>query len=432
MTLPSTRRDFLRLSAAGALMLGGIPARAEEAPPLRVGFVGVGARGLGLLRTFLSVPGVEVLAVCDIDADALARAVALVEAMSGRKPAAYGRNQLDYRRLCERDDLDLVINATPWSFHLPVSLAAMRAGKHVATEVPAATTVDACWELVETSRRTGRWCTLLENTCYFRNVMMLSVMVRQGLFGELTHCEAGYQHDTRYADFSPEGELLWRGEEAAARNGNLYPTHPVGPVAQWMDIHRGDRFDYLVSMSTESKGLNLYAAEHLGERHPLARRQYAQGDINTSLIRTKRGRTITLYFDTQSPRPYDLIYRVQGTRGIYMGTLDKICLEGAGPGHEAWESMDAYREEYEHPLWQRYGETAASFGHGGADYVMARRLVECLQAGRAPDIDVYDAAAWSVISPLSERSVAHRSRPVEFPDFTRGAWRRTPVAVPGP
>ena len=425
--MPKTRRDFLSTTAgaAAALTLSRLlpAAAAADSPPLRAGMVGVGARGYGLLRTLLAIPGVEIRALCDIDEGRLTRAQDAVVAAKRPRPDGYGRNQVDYRRLCERDDLDLVLIATPWKLHTPVAVHAMTAGKHAAVEVPAADTVDDCRQLVETTEKTRRQCVMLENCCYFRNVMMVQVMLRRGLLGELIHCEAGYQHDTRSLDFDGKGDLSWRGQEYVNRNGNLYPTHAVGPIGQWANVNRGDRFDYLVSMSSKSRGLNLYAAEHFGAEHPRARQPYTQGDVNVTLLRTRGGITVVLYFDTQSPRPYDLIYRVQGTRGIYSGTRGEIYVEGRSPETDAWEKIDAYQKEFDHPLWTRDGAAAQDSGHGGADYVMLHRLVEAFRQGISFDVDVYDAATWSAIIPLTERSVAHRSRPVDVPDFTRGAWK---------
>ena len=440
------RRDFLKIgSALGAgVVLGNVGAVGEDnaaaaafqeftAPPIdtvRVGFVGIGKRGRSLVPTLLALEHVEVRAVCDIIEDRVAQAQAWVEKAGQPKPAGYSGSETAFKRLCEQDDLDLVINAAPWEWHVPICVAAMEAGKHTATEVPAAVTVDECVQLVETAEKTRRHCVMLENCCYFRNAMMVLKMVRAGLLGDLLHCEAGYQH-YRIANnvFDADGNLLWCGEHEARRNGNLYPTHPVGPVGHWMNINRGDRFDYLVSMSGKSVGLNLYAAEHFGPDHPLAQREYALGDINTTLIRTVNGLTVTLYHDTQAPRPYDLIYRVQGTKGLYMGTLDKIYVEGRSQPHQ-WEAIDGYLEEYEHPLWKALASDALGHGHGGADYLTLYRVIQSLRTGAPMDIDVYDAAAWSVIAPLSEASVAGKSRPVDFPDFTRGAWKtRAPLGI---
>ncbi len=213
-------------------------------------------------------------------------------------------------------------------------------------------------------------------------------------------------------------------------NGNLYPTHAIGPVAQWLNINRGDKFDYLVSMSSRSSGMNVYASEHWGQEHPSAKQVYTQGDMSCTMIRTANGATVTLYFDAQLPRPFDMIYRVQGTKGIYMGRTDEIYVEGRSPNYEEWEPAQNYYKEYEHPLWTVLGDKARRWAHGGADYIMMYRLVEAFRKGEQFEMDVYDAATWSVISPLSEQSVANRSKAVDFPDFTRGKWKsNVPVGI---
>ena len=309
----------------------------------------------------------------------------------------------------------------------------MKAGHHAATEVPAAVTIDECWEMVETAEKQHRHCVMLENCCYGRTEMMVLNMVRQGLLGELVHGEAGYMHELREDRelLGPNGEVRWRLEHMIRRDGNLYPTHGLGPVAQCMDINRGDQFDYLVSMSSISRGLNVHYADRFGKDHSLAKRKYAMGDVNVTMIRTKRGRTITVGHDTQLPRPYSRINMVQGTKGIVQGYPDRIALESNAHGHK-WEPIDDYLEKYEHPLWKQLNRQAKGKGHGGMDYMEIHRLIECLHTGTEPDMDVYDAAAWSVISELSERSVAHRSRPIDVPDFTRGRWkRRPPLGITG-
>jgi predicted dehydrogenase len=290
--------------------------------------------------------------------------------------------------------------------------------------VPAALTLDECWELVKTSERTRVPCMLLENVNYFRNVMLVLNMVRQGVFGEVIHCAGGYQHDVRSLKFEPDGELRWRGQEAVNRNGNLYPTHPIGPIASWMNINRGDRFAYLTSMSTVSRGMNHYAARAFGAGHAAAARRYAEGDVNTTLIKTAKGYTVALGYETQAARPYDLGFRVQGTKGIYSGTLDKIFIEGDKPGAaEAWTDLQPYYERYEHPLWKEASGVVAKYGHGGGDYLVLREFVSAVRAKTQTPIDVYDTATWSSIVALSAASIARGSAPVEFPDFTAGRWK---------
>jgi hypothetical protein len=269
---------------------------------------------------------------------------------------------------------------------------------------------------------------MMENCCYGRREMMILRMAREGLLGELLHVEGAYIHDLRTIKFSDKNEGLWRLEHSIGRNGNLYPTHGIGPIAQCLDINRGDRFETLVSMSSNARGLRLWAEKNLEPGDPRIR-DYALGDMNTSLIRTVNGRTILLQHDTTSPRPYSRINLVQGTRGTVTGYPDRVHVEGRTEGH-GWEELEDYREEFDHPLWTELESQAAGAGHGGMDYLEDFRLIECLREGTVTDMDVYDAADWSVICELSETSVAEGSRPMEFPDFTRGVWKkRTPVAV---
>ncbi len=409
------RRDFVKTGmvtgAAWAMGRTGLAAedsnvKARPIGHVRVGMVGIGNRGTFLLKLLLEQEGLTVKAVCDLIPQRVAKAQELVTAAQQPKPTGYSRGETDFVRLCETEELDLVVNATrPWKWHVPISVAAMTTGKHAATEVPAAETVEGCWKLVETAEKTEKYCVMLENCCYFREVMLVHNMLRNGLFGELRHCEAGYQHYLRGvragATHSSRTKDVW--------TANSYPTHPIGPVAQWMDINRGNRFDYLVSMSADGTRNNRSA------------------DINSSLIRTVNGQTITLYFDTKLPRPYDLIYRVQGTEGICMASANKIYIEGRSPEFDTWEPMDTYYDEFEHPLWKALGEQASKQGgHGGGDWLEIHRLIRALQTGTPPDMDVYDAATWSCITELSEKSVADRSRPMDFPDFTRGRWKTTP------
>ena len=414
-------RQFDRRGFLGAALASAAPAARKT---VRIGMVGVGRRGLALQRILLDLDGVEIPAVCDVDERSLTKALDMVEKIRGRRPEGYSRGEEDFRRLAAREDLDAVLCATTWRWHTPVAVAAMRAGKYAAVEVPAAITLDECWQLVRTSEQTRMPCMMLENVNYFRNVMLIQNMIELGLFGELVHCAGGYHHDTRFLAFLENGDLAWRAQHAAQLNGNLYPTHPIGPIARWMKIHRGDRFARLVSMSTVSRGLNEYAARKFGRTHPSATRRYAQGDVNTTLIQTARGYTVTLGYEMQTPRPYDLAFRAQGTRASYSGTLEKIYLESEDPQHtEKWSDLQPYYERYEHPMWKQAAATAGRYGHGGGDYFVLREFVEAVWRGSQTPIDVYDSAAWSAIFPLSIQSVAAGSVPVEFPDFTNGKWK---------
>ncbi len=432
-----SRRDFLKLGTGlGAVAVAGIPGSSKKpakeftAPPVdpvRIGYVGVGGMGSAHVRNLLKIEGARIVAVCDIIPERVERAQNLVEAAGQPKPEGYAQGELDFRRLCEREDLDLVYTATPWEWHVPVCMAAMENGKHAATEVPAAITLEDCWKIVETSEKTRKYCIMMENCCYDREEMMVLNMVRQNLLGEILHAEAGYLHDLRALKFDLEsrGEAVWRMAHSKRRNGNLYPTHGLGPVAQCMNINRGDQFDFMVSVSSMSRGLNLLAEKKYGPGSPQARAKYALGDVNVSLIRTKKGRVITLYHDCSTPRPYSRINLVQGTKGIVHKWPSRIYIEGMSPDDE-WEPLENYRENWEHPLWKAMEEASKGAGHGGMDFIEDYRLIWCLRNGLPMDLDVYDAAAWSAVTELSERSVARRGRSIDFPDFTRGAWETRP------
>lgn len=430
-----TRRQFVQTGiAAGATAAFASHLHAEEPAlkPVRIGVVGVGSRGTYLLKTLLELPAVEINAVCDIVPERAANAQKIVQEKTGRTPEAYTKNEHDFENLVKRDDLDAVICATTWQWHTPVTVAAMRAGKYGGTEVPAALTLEECWQLVHTFEETGKPCMMLENVCYFQNVLTILRMVREGVFGDLLHCEGGYQHDCRFIAMTDDGKLTWRGDMLVTDNGNQYPTHPIGPVAQWMNINRGDRFTHLVSMSTPAKGMPYYAANKFGPDHELAKKAYAQGDVNTTLIQTANGLTITLYFDMCTHRPYDLIFRVQGVKGLYMGTLDKLCVEGLTEGEE-WAPFAPYLEKYAHPLWTDLAaEAQRTGGHGGGDYITLYEFVKAVRNQTPTPQDVYDAATWSAVVPLSKMSVAQGGQRVDFPDFTGGKWQtNAPIPIYG-
>jgi predicted dehydrogenase len=422
------RRDFLKL--AGAAGISRSLAGAEK--PVRIGMVGVGNRGTGLVKILLDVPGVEIHAICDINEEHLEKAQAIVEKSGRKRPEGYSSGPEDYRRLVARDDLDAIMTATPWELHTPVAVAAMKAGKYAATEVPAAISIEQCWELVNTSEQTGIPCMMLENDCFGRGALMALNLVEQGVLGELIHCEGGYDHDLR-AELLRNGQLSWRGMHAFRRNANLYPTHPIGPIAWWCGINRGDRFTHLTSMSSISRGLSHYAAKRYGPDNIYAKRQFADGDVNTSLIMTEKGVTVTLNHDTQLPRPYSdsgdtkiplMVQRLQGTDGIFCGSLEKIYIDGRSPEHK-WEDTGPYYEQYDHFLWKALGEAARSSSHGGEDYVELHQFVRAVRNKIQTPVDVYDATTWSVIISLSEQSVASKSAAIDFPDFTRGKWKNS-------
>ena len=421
------RRDVLRAGAAVGLaaLAGTDAAGAESTKPARMGVIGVGGRGTHLLRLALD-QGVEVPALCDIKPANLSRAVALVaKARGGRKPEGYSKDEYDYRRMLQRDDLDAVLIATPMQWHAVMSTDAMEAGKAVLSEVAAAMTLDECWSLVRTAEKTGKLYMLSENCCYWPHVMTVANMARAGVFGEPTYAECGYVHDCRGLIFeNDEGKLTWRGELARDYFGNLYPTHSFGPVAQWLGINRGDRLASLVAMSTGQESIRDYVRRRFPEGHPARGIRFKATDSTTVLIKTAKGVMIDLRYDTKSTRPHPrtTYHHLQGTSGAYESRLDGVWLRGRSKGSQ-WEPLEKYSKEFEHDLWKQHRARAASSGHGGADFFVIREFLRCLRSGAAAPIDVYDAAAWSCIIALSAKSIAEGSGAVEVPDFTNGRWK---------
>jgi len=440
-----SRRDFVKLGVAaglGAVLNGAgltgcatpgetaVAASSEPvvAPPIdliRVGFVGIGHMGLSHVSNLTRIEGCRITAVCDIRPERVEAARKVITEAGFPEPSVYTHGDHDFERMCETEVLDLVYNAAPWRWHTPICLAAMNNGKHAASEVNIALSIEDCWQLVETSEKTRKYCVMQENCCYDRTEMIVLNMIRQGLLGEVIHGECGYLHDLRGLKLSPTYyQGMWRLHHSVKRNGNLYPTHGIGPMAWCMDINRGDAFDYVVSMSSNSRGLNLFAEEKYPDSEWVAKR-FALGDVNTSLIRTKKGKTIICKHDTNLPRPYSRDFLVQGTKGIARKyPTEQIHIEGMTEGH-GWEDLAAYGEKYEHPVWKAMREKAEGAGHGGMDFIEDYRLITALRRGVSPDIDVYDSVVWSSIIPLSEQSVAEGSRPVKFPDFTRGMWKKS-------
>ena len=395
----------------------------ERRSKVRVGIIGLGGRGNGHLNDLLNIRDVEIKAVCDLVEERATNAAKRVEAKGQPRPAVYGGSPMAWTGLTSRNDLDIVYIVTPWDWHVPQALAAMENGMHAAVEVPVATTLKDCWRIVDTSERTRKHCIILENCCYGYTEMMVLNMVRAGVFGTITHGEAAYIHNLRGLLLADSGEGLWRREPHIRRNANLYPTHGLGPVAQYMDVHKGDRFLSMVSMSSREAALTEYRDATIPAGNAKRKETYVCGDMNTSLLRTAKGRTIMLQHDVVTPRPYSRHNLIQGSKGTFSDYPPRICVDGQPEG-ESWASIDRWRK-YEHPLWAKNGETARKLGgHGGMDYIMNYRLIECMQTGEAPEMDVYDAAAWSAPFPLSEISVARGGALVQFPDFTRGNWQR--------
>ncbi len=434
------RRDILKIGAlgAGGLAIQSLVPRFATAGPtgtpmigyhdrslktVGIGFVGVGLMGTAHVENLLKIEGAEIRAVCDVVPEKVERAQNLVVEAGKPRPKGFSRGPTDFERLCDQPDLDLVFTATPWVWHVPVCVAAMGAGKHAATEVPAALNLDDCWRLVEISEKTRRHCVMMENCNYDRFEMMVLNMVEQQVFGELLHARCGYLHDLREVKHDLEGEGLWRRNHSMTSNGDLYPTHGLGPVSQCLEINRGNTFETLVSMGSKTRGLHLYAVERFGPDSPQAAETFALSDVVTTMLTTSGGETVVVTHDTSSPRPYSRDFLIQGTRGIARKHPEpRIYIEGRSDPHR-WDPADAYLEEYDHPLWRRLEEESLGAGHGGMDFIEDYRLIDGLRAGRPLDSDVYDAAMLSAVIELSGRSIARGGEAIRFPDFTRGAWR---------
>lgn len=422
------RREFLRVGAVGFGASLATGAFAQDLRPLGLAVIGTGSRGTYLLNLALAFDHVTVPALCDINEGNLNRAVGIVRNARGNDPATYSAGPTDYRRLLERDDVDAVIVATPMQLHGLMCIDSLRAGKHTLSEVAAAVTIDECWGLVQAEKESGKVYMLAENCCYYRQNLAVLNAVRAGVFGELTYAECGYVHDCRGLAFAADGSLTWRGELGRDYAGNVYPTHALGPVAQWLGINRGDRFVSLVSMATPQRSMQRYAADRFGADSPQAKIQFALSDSTTTLVLTAKGAVVDLRFDMYSARPHPstTYYTLQGTTASYAdnGRQQEIWIEGRSEQY-AWEPFNKYAAAYDHQLWKTHGETAAQSGHGGADYFVIQQFLQAVATGGPSPIPAADAAAWSCIIPLSAASIRAGSAPQEIPDFTEGHWRES-------
>ncbi|MFT5999036.1 MAG: putative dehydrogenase [Neolewinella sp.] len=441
-----SRRSFLRHSLLAGSVMAAAPQVAlagsagdVSADSIRVGLIGAGLRGTNHLNNLLKREDVHVAAICDIDPARIELAKKKIKEAGKPEAAIFDRDEYDYRRLLE-SDLDAVVIATPWLWHTRMAKDAMRAGKYVGLEVSAANTMEECWDLVEAHEESGSHLMILENVNYRRDVLAVLNMVKQNVFGELSHFRCGYQHDLRHVkfnngkkaygggvEFGEKGasEARWRTQHSLLRNADVYPTHGLGPVAVMADINRGNRFISMTAHATKALGLNNYIVNHPqgGPNHPNASIKWKQGDVITSTIETAKGETIIVTHDCNLPRPYSLGFRVQGVEGIteFDYHTKRIHVAGKTEGH-GWEGMDDWLKEYDHPLWKKHGEYASGAGHGGIDFFVMNAFIESVKNGVAPPLDVYDAAAWSAVTPLSEASIANNGEPQDFPDFTRGTW----------
>ncbi|MDN5205704.1 Gfo/Idh/MocA family oxidoreductase [Fulvivirgaceae bacterium BMA10] len=456
----SSRRDFLRKTSIAGAGLAIVPALSKAkskepakahgakymgdfiAPKLetvKCAFIGVGARGAGHARQLAAIEGTEVVAICDLYQDLADRSAKSCKE-NGKEQRhnnikTYTGGKNEWKKMLKETKPDAVFISTPWKLHAPMAIEAMKQGAHAFVEVPLAVTLQEMWDIVDASEKTGKHCMMMENVNYGRDELLYLNMCRQGVIGELLHGEAAYIHELRGQMNQVErGTGSWRTYHYANRNGNLYPTHGLGPVAQYMNLGRGeDNFKFLNSFSSPAKGRSLFAAKNFDSNHKWNKLDYKGGDINTSIIKTTLGRTIMIQWDETSPRPYSRHNLIQGTKGTLTGFPTRVALEGGVEGgpehHHSWaqgEQLAAIYEKYEHPLYTRLGELAKKMGgHGGMDFIMRYRIIECLRKGQPMDQNIYEGCFWSAVGPLSETSVAQNGAPQEFPDFTRGKWKNT-------
>jgi predicted dehydrogenase len=449
--LSASRRSFIKtlgVLGAGFAFSGAVPAaraaawRFSRAPYMgdfaapklervRWGMIGVGTRGTGHARQLAQIEGSDVVAICDLYEDWANRSAKNIVRFGKPAPALYFGSPTKYHEMLARPDLDAVVIATPWAEHAPMAIAAMQAGKHAFVEVPLALTLKELGAIVETSERTGRHCMMMENVNYGREELMFLNMCRQGVIGELLHGEAAYIHELRkQMKEVKRGTGSWRTPYyGPAPAGNIYPTHGLGPVAQYMNLARTeDMFERLVSFASPGRGRALYAKQSFPADHKWNQMKFEAGDISTQIIKTKLGRTIMVQWDETSPRPYSRHNLIQGTKGTLAGFPSRAAIEGRGDYHK-WiegEEFEKLYAEYDHPLYKRMGELAVKMGgHGGMDFIILARMVECLRNGERLDQNVYEGALWSAVRPLSAKSEAEGGEPQKFPDFTRGQWQKT-------
>lgn len=440
---PITRRKFVQQSSivGTGIMTASLPRFLKKNPlksKISVAVIGTGFRGQGHIGLLLNRDDVDVTAICDISDRMIADAKAIFTRKSKPQPKIYNSGPYAYKELLEQEEIDAVIIATPWRWHTEMSVASMEAGVYTGVEVCGAASVEECWELVRCHEKTGSHLFFLENVCYRRDVMAILNMVRQDMFGEMIHLECGYQHDLRGVKFNDGvtaynsgveygekgySESKWRTDHSIHRNGDLYPTHGIGPVAQYTNINRGNRLLSLTSMASKSRGLHNYIVNHPkgGADHPNADIKFKLGDKVTTMIQTNNGETIVMHHDTNLPRPYSLGFRVQGTKGLWMAVNKSLHIEGVSPSHR-WEDAQPYLDKYDHPLWKENEQKAIGAGHGGMDYFLIDSFVRHAKENAAPPFDAYDAATWMCLTPLSEESIAMGGQLKTIPDFTNGLW----------
>jgi len=418
------RRVFLENNTsllAGATLAGILPMTTHanvHTNAVRIGVVGTGNRARGLMNTMLSIPGVEIPAVCDINPTALKAAQDIVVNKGQPKPEGYSGPE-DYKQLMDRDDLDAVVIGSPWDLHTPMSVYGMKAGKIVGCEVPIAYTLEECWELIKTHEETGVQCMMLENWSFRPDNLAVLNMIRQEALGTITHGHCAYSHNCiNHWYFDPNtGNDRWGAKFLREHNRAQYPTHQQGPMISWMDIGCGDYYESITSTATGCFSINEYFKRHF-PGHPNGDQKFAQGDIVTTVVKTKMGKSIVINYDMQSPRPYDNRWEIQGTRGIYNEQRRAIHMEGTNRRHHNWEAFAPHQKENQHPWAQ-----SASGGHGGADGLMLNQFVKSIREKKPLPLSLYDGVLMSSIGPLSEASIAGGSKVIQVPDFTGGKWK---------
>ncbi len=422
------RRDFISMAGAGlALASTGFGAGKR----VRLGVIGTGGRGTSLLGIATLFEDVDIPALCDINKENLAKAQEVVVASGRKKPQGYSAGDEDYKNLVDRDDIDAVLIATPWEWHVRMSVYAMKAKKYVGCEVPIANTVDECWEMINVQEQTQTPCMMLENWSFRRDNLAVLNMIRKGMFGDINYAHCAYAHDCNYWFFPDYSIHDWKGAHIMNRNADQYPTHGLGPVVSWMDINCGDYPAYLTSTASRALGVNRYFRKKFGPDHPMAKKPIMQGDIVTTVIKTIKGKTIVVYNDMVSPRPYDNRWQLSGTEGIYSHEHNALYIEGVTPtAHDehAWEPFEPYQEKYDH-VWHREVRRITDklktdmISHGAPDYLEIKMFLEAARDKGTLPLDIYDSVIMSAPVALSDISIAKGSAPVPFPDFTRGRWK---------
>ena len=418
---------------------------ASKIKTIRAAFIGVGARGGNHLNFFAKLEGTEVVAISDLYEDNVAREFEIASKIGDGKRhqniSLYWGSENKWKTMLKEIKPDVVFIATNWNNHAKMAIETMKNGAHAFVEVPMATNMKDLWEIVDTSETTLKHCMMMENVNYGRDELMFLNMCRKGIIGELLHGEASYIHDLRFQmKEENRGTGSWRTLHYANSRGNLYPTHGLGPVSQYMNLARGeDNFKTLVSFSTPALGRKSYSEKNYPKDHKWNKLEYKNGDLNTSIIKTDLGRTIMVQWDETSPRPYTRLNLIQGTKGALAGFPTRVALEGGfkdlSKDHHSWiqgKKMEAIYEKYDHPLYKKLndrtsslGKRIAKSGHGGMDGIMIYRIVECLQNGLPLDQNIYEGCFWSAVTPLSANSINEGGKPQMFPDFTRGNWKKT-------